>query len=138
MYPRDNDRIEVVPTYAQNTVLQAIEMIGFRMKTAETVYAPRLGGSYSPFVQEFEFVPYSGSYRGRLDELERVFLRNHGAGLELLLQIDRKATSLFGMFAEAMDMDESFVRVTISGDDVQRGPQHVAAVLDQVIARYAH
>ncbi|MCR2804550.1 sporulation protein [Paenibacillus soyae] len=138
MDPTDNDRIEVMPTYAQNTVLQAIEAIGFRMKTAETVYAPRLGGSYSPFVQEFEFIPYSGPYRGRLDELELVFLRNHGASLELLLQIDRKATSLFGMFAEAMDMDESFVRVTISGDDVQRGPQHVASVLDQIIARYAH
>ncbi|MEK3885298.1 sporulation protein [Paenibacillus sp. PL2-23] len=138
MDPTDNDYIEVMPTYAQSAVLEAIEALGFRMKSAETVYAPKLGDSYSPFVQEFEFIPYSGSYRGRLDELELVFLRNHGAALELLLQIDRKATSLFGMFAEAMDMDESFVRVSISGDDVQRGPQHVAAVLDQIIARYAH
>lgn len=138
MDPTDNDRIEVVPTHAMNVVFQAIEALGFKLREAETMYAPRLGGSHSPFVQEFEWVPYSGSYRGRLDELELVFLRNHGHELELLLQIDRRATSLFGMFAEAMDMDESFVRVTISQGDVQHGPQHVASLLNQVISRYAH
>lgn len=138
MDPTDNDYIEVVATPAMSAVMQAIEMLGFRLRQAETMYAPRLGGSQSPFVQEFEWVPYSGSYRGRLDELELVFLRNYGSSLELLLQIDRRATNLFGMFAEAMDMDESFVRVQISQDDVQRGQQHVAALLDQVISRYAH
>ncbi|MFD0589929.1 sporulation protein [Paenibacillus sp. GCM10027627] len=138
MDPTDNDKIEVLPTYSQGIVLQAIEALGFRLREAETVYAPRLGGSHSPFVQEFEFVPYSGSYRGRLDELELVFLRSHGYDLELLLQIDRKATSVFGMFAEAMDMDESFVRVTVTQSDVERGAQHVAGLLNQVISRYSH
>ncbi|RJE88758.1 sporulation protein SpoOM [Paenibacillus sp. 1011MAR3C5] len=136
--PTDNDRIEVVPTPAMRAVMQAIELLGFRMREAETLYAPRLGGQHSPFVQEFEWVPYSGAYRGRLDELEVVFLRNQPSELELLLQIDRRATSLFGMFAEAMDMDESFVRVTVTNADAQRGPQHVASLLDQVISRYAH
>lgn len=136
--PTDNDRIEVLPTPAMRAVMQAIELLGFRMREAETLYAPRLGGPHSPFVQEFEFVPYSGNYRGRLDELEVVFLRNSPSELELLLQIDRKATSLFGMFAEAMDMDETFVKVRITAADAQRGPQHVASLLDQIIIRYAH
>ncbi|WP_309296697.1 sporulation protein [Paenibacillus sp. L3-i20] len=136
MDPTDNDRIEVIPSNPMNVVLRAIESLGFRLREAETVYAPRLGDA-SPFVQEFEFVPQSGPYRGRLDELELVFLRNRITELELLLQIDRKGSSLFGMFAEAMDMDESFVRVTVSQSDIERGPEHVATLLHNVIQRYA-
>lgn len=136
MDPTDQDRIDVVATPAIRTVIQAVESLGFRLREAETIYAPRLGGAHSPFVQELEWVPQSGAYRGRLDELELIFLRQQGGSLELLLQIDRKAVGLFGHFAEAMEMDESFVRVTLSGDDVQRGPQHVAAVLNNVIAQY--
>jgi len=42
------------------------------------------------------------------------------------------------MFAEAMDMDEAFVKVRITAADAQRGPQHVASLLDQIIFKYAH
>ncbi|MDF2837968.1 MAG: SpoOM family protein [Paenibacillus sp.] len=135
--PTDNDRIEVTPTPAMNVVLQAIESLGFKLREAETVYAPRLGDS-SPFVQEFEWVPYSGAYRGRLDELELVFLRNRGNELELLLQIDRRATNVFGMFAEAMDMDETFVKVVVRDSDLMQGAPYVASLINNVIARYAH
>ncbi|PWW05182.1 sporulation-control protein [Paenibacillus cellulosilyticus] len=136
--PTDQDRIDVVATPAMRAVMQAVESLGFRLREVETIYAPRLGGSHSPFVQEWEYKPQSGAYRGRLDELEVVFLRQQGGGAELLLQIDRKAVGLFGHFAEAMEMDESFVRVTVSEQDVLGGPQRVASLLDQVISRYAH
>jgi sporulation-control protein len=118
--------------------MQAVEGLGFRLREVETIYAPRLGGAQSPFVQELEYVPQSGAYRGRLDELEVIFLRQHGGSVELLLQVDRRAVGLFGRFAEAMEMDESFVRVTVSEHDIQGGSQRVASVLNQVIARYAH
>ncbi|MCU6708770.1 sporulation protein [Paenibacillus sp. J5C_2022] len=133
--PTDNDHIEVVPTHAMNMVLQAFERLGFRIREAETLYAPKLGDT-SPYVQEFEWVPYGGPYAGRLDEVELVFLRNRITEVELLLQIDRRASNLFGMFAEAMDMDESFVRIVISESDVHNGPEFVANLLDDVISRY--
>ncbi|MFF2480247.1 sporulation protein [Paenibacillus sp. NPDC058071] len=136
--PTDNDHIEVRMSPEMGMVWQAIESLGFRLKEAETMYAPKLGGPQSPFVQEFEFVPYSGAYRGRLDELELIFLHNRGSELNMLLQIDRKATGLFSRFAEALDMDETFVRLTLSDNDFARGPQHVASVLQATISRYAH
>lgn len=134
--PTDEDRIEVLPHPYMETVLTAIRDIGFRLRNAETMYAPRLGGAL-PFVQEFEWVP-TGSYRGRLDEVELVFLNVGEAGVELLLQIDRRARGdLFSVFAEAMDMDESFVRLTLSAADLSSGPARVAGILNGVISRYA-
>jgi sporulation-control protein len=135
--PTDNDYIEVVPTQPMHMVLQAIESLGFKLREAETVYAPRIGDS-SPFVQEFEWVPYGGAYRGQLDEVELVFLRNRGSELELLLQIDRRAKNLFGLFAEALDTDESFVKVVVKEADFAQGPQYVASLLNNVISRYSH
>ena len=134
--PTDEDRIHVVPTLHQKTVLDAIDYLGFRLRETESIYAPRLGGSL-PFVQELEWVPVSGRYRGRLDELELVFLRNQPGGLDLLLQVDRRATSMFGLFAEAMDMDETFLRVSLSANDLNGGYEHVAGILDNAIARYS-
>ncbi|WP_080832215.1 sporulation protein [Cohnella massiliensis] len=134
--PTDEDRIHIMPSRDQKVVLDAIDMLGFRLKQTETVYAPRLGGSL-PFVQEFEWIPGGGRYRGRLDELELMFLGSRGDGLTLLLQIDRKATSIFGLFAEAMDTDETFVRVELSGGDLGEGLSHVAGVLANIIDRYS-
>ncbi len=134
--PTDQDRIEVVPAPIMSAVIDGFERLGFRLREVETVYAPRLGGAF-PFVQEFEWVPSGGSYRGRLDEVELVFLRQQGDGLELLLQVDRRATSIMGLFAEAMDMDESFVRMTVTEAEAANGVDYVAGLLDQVIGRYA-
>lgn len=135
--PTDEDRIHVMPSPYQRVVLDAVDQLGFRLRKSESVYAPRLGGTL-PFVQELEWVPASGPYRGRLDELELMFLGNHPDGIHLLLQIDRKATSLFGMFAEAMDTDESFVKVSLGQSDLDRGVTHVGQVLNGIISRYAH
>ena len=133
--PTDEDRIEVKPHPFMDTIFAAIGQIGFRLRNAETVYAPRLGGSM-PYVQEFEWIP-TGSYRGRLDEVETVFLNVSDSGVDLLLQIDRRAQNVFSLFAEAMDMDESFVRLSIRDHDLRQGPAHVAAILNQTISRYA-
>lgn len=63
--PTDEDRIQIIPSPAQRVVLEAVESIGFRLRETESVYAPRLRGPL-PFVQEFEFVPVGGRYRGKL------------------------------------------------------------------------
>ncbi|MFC4775958.1 sporulation protein [Paenibacillus sp. GCM10023252] len=131
--PGDNDRIEVVPTPQMNTVLEALSLIGFRLRKAECEYASRLGGRI-PFVQEFEFVPTT-QFRGQLDELEVIFYPSDHE-LELLLQVDRRARGLASLFAEAMDMDESFVRVRFSNEQLAAGPQAIAHQIADIIGRY--
>lgn len=131
--PGDNDRIEVAPTAGMSVVFEALEVLDFRLRKADCEYAPRLGGRV-PYVQEFEFVP-TGPFRGQLDELEVMFFPAD-AGLELLLQIDRRARGLSSLFAEAMDMDESFVRVRLTAEQLSAGPRAIANQLSNLIDRY--
>ncbi|RED63820.1 sporulation protein [Cohnella lupini] len=134
--PSDEDRIQISPTAHQRTVLQAIENLGFGLRDAETLYAPRMRQSL-PFVQEFEWVPTGGRYRGRLDELELIFLDVRPDGADLLLQIDRKASGMMGMFAEALDADEKFVRISLTANDLNAGAHKVAGIIDSVVAKYS-
>lgn len=131
--PKDEDLIQVVPDAKMQTVLDAVDLLGFRLREVTNDYAPRLGGAL-PFVQEFEYVPGS-KFRGYLDELEILFFPR-GEALELVLQVDRRARGLSGLFAEAMELDERFVRVPLSREELQRGPQAVAGLLEDVIARH--
>ncbi|MDF2958902.1 MAG: sporulation protein SpoOM [Paenibacillus sp.] len=131
--PKDEDRLIVVPHRHSQTVLDAVEQLGFRPREVTCEYAPRLGRNL-PFVQEFEFVPTT-HFRGNLDELEIIFFPDDD-GVELLLQIDRKARGLMGMFAEAADMDESFVRCRFSEYDLRRGASSVAGQLDEIIRQF--
>lgn len=132
--PGDNDRIEVVPTPPMNVVLEAMDLLGFRLRKADCEYASRLGGRM-PFVQEIEFVPTT-QFRGRLDEVEIMFFPSEHE-LELVLQIDRRARGLSSMFAEAMNMDESFVRVKYSNDQLRQGATVISHQLADIIARFA-
>ncbi len=132
--PTDNDRIEVVPSEAMTVVLQAIQELGFRLREADCEYSSRLGRGL-PFVQEFEFVPTT-HFRSQLDELEVMFYPSDHE-LELVLQIDRRARGLASFFAEALELDESFVRVRFSHQQLSAGSSTVARQLQELIARYA-
>jgi sporulation-control protein len=132
--PTDRDYIQVLPGEGMRTVLSAVELLGFRLREVTNDYAPRMGGPL-PFVQEFEFVP-GGQFRSRLDELEIMFFPKPG-GLNLLLQIDRRARGFGGLLAEALDADERFVRLTLSDGELRRGPQAIAAQLENLISRCA-
>jgi sporulation-control protein len=131
--PSDNDRIDVVPSEAMEVVLQAIQELGFRLREAECEYSSKLGRGL-PFVQEFEFVPTT-HFRGQLDELEVMFYPSDHE-LELVLQIDRRARGLAGYFAEAMELDESFVRVRFSHQQLASGANAMAWQLLELIKRY--
>ncbi|MGG6313815.1 sporulation protein [Paenibacillus macerans] len=131
--PKDEDLIQVLPDAKMQTVLDAVDLLGFRLREVTNDYAPRLGGAL-PFVQEFEYVP-GNRFRGYLDELEVLFFPR-GDALELVLQVDRRARGLSGLFAEAMSMDERFLRVPLSKEELLRGPQAVAAQLEAMIARH--
>ena len=129
--PEDKDYIDVKPSKLAASVLDAVRGLGFRLRKAECEQASgRFRGHY-PFMQEFEFAP-TGQYRSHLDELEVVFLSQSEHSVELLMQIDRKVKGLGSFFAEALDIDESFVRTTITTQDVP----NLQAKLQQIISKH--
>lgn len=131
--PSDADRVEVRPHPYVRTVLDAVSSLGFRLRKVATEEVRR---GRLPFMQEFEFAP-SGEFRGSLDELELSFAVDPD-GVDILMQVDRRARGLSSMFAEAMGGDESFIRLRMEGAQLRRGPAAVADELRAIIRRYAH
>lgn len=130
--PTDKDYLSVEPTMLASDVLNAVQSLGFRLREVECEAAPPRFRQHYPFVQEFEFVPTSGPFRGHLDEFEVLFLAQSAHSVELLLQIDRKVRGLSSLFAEALDMDESFVRLSVTTADVP----HLKSKLEQAIRQH--
>jgi sporulation-control protein len=129
--PKDRDYITVHPHPYMDTVLDAvINGLGFQLRKVEMEYSKRYR-----YIQEFEFWP-SPEFRSRLDELEIIFFMKP-SGLELMLQVDRRARGLGGLFAEALDMDESFVHVSFSSEEISQGSQYVANKLRNFISQYS-
>ncbi|MCA1010529.1 sporulation protein [Halobacillus halophilus] len=128
--PEDRDPIKVSPHPYIEKVLDAIEnRLGFRLREVEMEYSKHLG-----YVQEFEFAPV-GEYRSYLDELEAIFFlkENH---LDVMLEVDRRARGLGGLFAEALEMDESRTKVTLTSQELNGSLDSVARKLQQTIDQF--
>ncbi|MBB6454770.1 sporulation-control protein [Salirhabdus euzebyi] len=129
--PNDRDYVKVDPHSSVQVVLEALtNHLGFQLRKVEMEYSKRYR-----YVQEFEFLP-STEFRRDLDELEAMFFVKPN-GLELVLQVDRRAKGLGGLFAEALDMDESFVRVSFSNEELAAGSKPIANHLKQTIKQFS-
>ncbi|WNB92243.1 sporulation protein [Bacillus sp. NEB1478] len=133
--PTDNDQIRVHPDAETSAIFESIEQLGFRLRKAYCGSAPRYMRRRLPFLQEFEYVPTSGAYAGRLDELE-VILVPQNDSIELFLEIDKRGKGLFGMLEEAMDMDERKVRMTLTRDEL-RNTAHVRNKIEQTLRTFS-
>ncbi|MEH7075404.1 sporulation protein [Neobacillus drentensis] len=129
--PSDKDYLKVVPNPIMSAVFNAIDNLGFRIREADCEEAPRRLRGRLPFVQEFEFVPTSGLFRGRLDELEVVFFPSGNGSLDIMFQVDRRARGLSGLFSEAMGTDESNVRLSVSNTDIPYLQQKIQSVIQR-------
>ncbi|MDZ5474653.1 sporulation protein [Bacillus sp. 31A1R] len=129
--PTDKDYLKVVPNQLMTSVLNAVSDLGFRLREADCEEAPYRLRRRLPFVQEFEFVPSSGSYRGRLDELEIVFFPASKDEMDIYMQVDRKARGLGGFLAEALEMDETNVKLTVRTSDIPSMKQQLKTVIDR-------
>ena len=129
--PTDKDYLTVVPNPVMDGIFNAVSDLGFRLREAECEEAPRHLRRHLPFVQEFEFVPVSGSFRGRLDELELNLYPNNENEIEVLMQVDRRAKGLGGFLSEAMGMDESYVRMTVHASDLPSLKQKIQAAVER-------
>ncbi|WP_409301180.1 sporulation protein [Peribacillus sp. SCS-155] len=130
--PTDEDFIKVEPNQLVSATFSALADLGFKLRNANCEEAPYRFRNKVPFVQEFEFVPYSGSYRGRLDELEVLFFLKNKDEAEVIFEVDRRAKGLAGLFAEALDADETLVRSFINTSDIPS----LKGKLDNLISRY--
>lgn len=129
--PQDRDFVRVEPHRTMNTVLDALtNQLGFQLRKVEMEYSKRYN-----YVQEFEFLP-GGEFRRDLDELEAMFFMRE-SGVELVLQVDRRAKGLGGLFAEALEMDESFVRVSFTNQEIGQGTNAVADKLHRTIKQFS-
>lgn len=129
--PTDKDYLTVVPSHVMQGVFNAVSDLGFRLREAECEQAPRHLRRHLPFVQEFEFIPASGPFRGRLDELELIFYPTNENEVEVLMQVDRRAKGLGGFLSEAMGMDETYVRMNIHVSDLPSVRQKLQTEIDR-------
>ncbi|MFC3773351.1 sporulation protein [Paenibacillus sp. GCM10012303] len=133
--PKDRDSLQVRPHPFAAVVLEAADRLGFRLREVTCEYAPYFSRANGlSFVQEFEFVPTT-QFRGQLDELEIIFYPDED-GIDLMLQIDRKARGLAGLFAEAFDADEQLVKVRFDRNQLASGASYIAEQLAETIRRY--
>lgn len=77
--PSDEDRIEVIPSVEQSIVIDAVNRLGFRLRSVHCL--PWIGSGFSTFVQPFEFVAAS-SFQELISGLRLVFRRG-AEGMEL-------------------------------------------------------
>ena len=129
--PSDKDYLKVVPNSLMSAVFAAIDQLGFRIREADCEEAPRRLRGRLPFVQEFEFVPTSGAFRGKLDELEVVFFPLGNGSLDIMFQVDRRARGLSGLFSEALGTDETNVRLSVSNADIPYLQQKIQSVIQR-------
>ncbi len=119
--PSDKDRITVRPNRWIQTVLDAIERLGFDLRQAENETLPDRFQRRLTFGQEFEFVPRRGEFSGRLGELELVMFPSEGQ-IDLIMQVDRRG---FG--------GESHAQLMVSESETSQ----VAETLAQVIRQHS-
>ena len=103
----------------QQAVLDAAGNLGFRLHGVENEYDPRKGAPL-PFVQLFEFKP-EGRYRGKVEEIELVFKLAGDEALDVLVELDRRANSLAGLFESALETNERATRLRVTRPDAERG-----------------
>lgn len=125
--PEDKDYLEVQPTPRLQTVFDAMDDLGFSLRTAECEADPygRYAGGRR-FIQEFEFKATAGRFRDSLDEVELV-AQPGPDGLVLFVEIDRRG----GLLSELADTDEHKTRTTIRSTDQDVVRDEIAALIEK-------
>lgn len=129
----DGDGIKINPTQHMNAIFNAIEELGFRMATSKNIY-DKHRFSHNKFVQEFEYLPTSGAFRGKLDELE-VVLVSHSNCISIFLEVDRKVRGLGSLLSEKLSLDESLVKIDFRYDELS-DVNYVSRELYNLIKKY--
>lgn len=129
----DRDYLNIGYNDYMGNVIDAVIGLGFSIREIENEYCrAKLNGL--KFVQEFEFVPTRGYFRGRLDELELVFI-SENQSVDILLQIDRKVRGFTSFLSESMGLDETNLRFTIE-DPSNWTVGELKSEIENIISQY--
>ncbi|QKG83448.1 sporulation protein [Kroppenstedtia pulmonis] len=113
--PDDTDGIEVLPHPMVEKVLKVMEYVGFQLIDIEFDFENYY--SSHPFIQKFIFQP-TGELEDKLQQVDVMFYVGESE-MEVILQLDRKATDLMGTLEEALDLDYRTIRLTVTERDVE-------------------
>ncbi|MGL5694402.1 MAG: sporulation protein [Peptostreptococcaceae bacterium] len=128
----DKDYINVEPNEQMQTVFNAISELGFSIREIENEHCPSKLNGYE-FVQEFEFVPTSGYFRSRLDELELVFVPKQKY-TDIVLEVDRKVRGIMSFLSEEMGLDESKLRFRLE-DSNEYTVAEIKSIIDNMLRK---
>lgn len=115
--PSDNDYIQVMPNNLVNALFHSLEELGFELNKVTCQPTKYYYSRFTPLLQEFEFRPISGPFKGRLDELELIMFVAED-NVKVFMQVDRRAKGLSGLFVEALDLDETKVQFVFGEKDL--------------------
>nr|WP_227376914.1 sporulation protein [Haladaptatus halobius] len=124
--PDDEDPVQIDPGPRLATLFDAFDSLGFTLRTAKCESAP--GGLFSgqQFVQEMEFVPRSGPFSGKLDELEVVPSESEDR-LDVNLEVDRRG----GLLSEMTDLDERMTRLSFTNEGKSEMAEKLRAEIER-------
>ncbi len=115
--PSDNDYIQIVPNDLVNALFYSLDELGFELNKVTAQPTKYYYSRFTPLLQEFEFRPISGPFKGRLDELEIVMFVSEN-NVNVFMEVDRRARGLSGLFVEALALDETKVQFAFGKDDL--------------------
>lgn len=127
--PTDRDIVNVLPNNLMEETLSVFNRLGFAMKKVKNEAASYKIRKRLPFIQEFEFVPTGGTYYKKFDEVEVIFFPTSETKMDVLIEVDRRARGISGLFSEALDLDESIIRFTIQKEDLPRLQETIEKIL---------
>ncbi|MFJ5964002.1 sporulation protein [Bacillus sp. NPDC093026] len=130
----DYDPIQVTVHPWISQILKAIDILGFDLIEVDCKDARNLKRRL-PFIQEFEFVPVTGPFYGLLDELEVMFFINE-KGVEMHVEIDRKARGIMGWLDEMITEGERNAAIRFEGDQLIGDIDWIADELEIFISQY--
>ena len=128
----DKDLISVEPSKEVKAVLMTMGKLGFVPREIVNKQDRRQRSlNRLSFVQEFEYKPMGGPFRGMLDEVELQFYPQSGDETVVMMQVDRKARGLGSFLEEAFEMDETSVRFMIKPSNVDSIPEMVKDLISK-------
>lgn len=126
--PEDKDPLEVRPTERMQAVFDAAEALGLSFRTADCEADPYNRYVDRRFVQEFEFRPSGGPFRGDLDELDLVFDPSPEA-LTVYAEVDRRG----GLLSELADADERTTQFALATADTEAARSQLEETVERLV-----
>lgn len=129
--PSDQDIINVLPHHLVEETLQIFNQLGFKLRKVKNEEASFKIRKRLPFIQEFEFVPTSGPYFRKFDEVEVIFFPIDDERIEIIIEVDRRARGFAGFLSEALDLDETITKITVSKSELATLKNKIETILEK-------